>query len=46
MTFFSGDNVRTIEDNVVLNFDVASFSNFRDIAKQSFPGGGGGGHRR
>ena len=40
----SGENVKTIEGYAVLNFEVASFSSFRDILKKkSFRGGG---HRR
>ena len=40
----SGENVRTIEDYAVLNFEVSEFSSFPDIPKKSFRGGGG--HRR
>ena len=41
----SGETVKTIESYIVLNFEVASFSNFRHI-KKSFRDGGGGGQRR
>ena len=41
----SGGNVKTTGGYVVLNFEVAGFSSFRDI-KKSFRGGGEGGHRR
>ena len=30
----SGENVKTIEGYAVLNFEVASFSSFRDINKK------------
>ena len=43
----SGEKVKTIEGYAVLNFEVTSFSSFRDIQKKSFrEGGGGGGDRR
>ena len=43
----SGENVKTAAGYAVLNFEVASFSSFRNIKKKSFRGGGGGGgHRR
>ena len=42
----SGENVKTVQACVVLNFEVASISSFRDIRKKSFRDGGGGGHRR
>ena len=29
----SGENVKTIDGYTLLNFEVASFSNFRDIQK-------------
>ena len=32
----SGENVKTIEGYTVLNFEVASFSTFRDIKKNHF----------
>ena len=32
----SSENVRTVEGYVVLNFEVASFSSFRDIQKIQF----------
>ena len=45
-----GGNVKTIEGNLVVNFEVAISNNFRDITKKTFRdgggGGGGGGHRR
>ena len=36
MTSFSGENVKTIERYVLLNFEAASFSGFRDIKKNHF----------
>ena len=33
---FSGENVKTIDGYVVLKFEVASFSRFRDIPKNHF----------
>ena len=45
----SSENVKAIEGYAVLNFEVASFSSFRDIPPKSFrdgEGGGGGGHQR
>ena len=41
-----GESVKTIEGYAVLNFEVATFSSFRDIFKKSFRDGGGGGHRQ
>ena len=38
-----GRNVKTIVGNVVVNFEAASSSNFRDIKKTFCDGGG---HRR
>ena len=32
----SGDSVKTVQDYVVLNFEVASLSSFRDIHKNHF----------
>ena len=32
----SGENVKTIKSYVVLNFEVASFSSFRNIKKNHF----------
>ena len=43
----SGENLKTVDGYAVLNVEVASFSNFRDIPKKSFrDGGGADGHRR
>ena len=43
--FISSENVKTIKGYAMLNFEVDSFSNFRDIKKKSFRDGSGGGHR-
>ena len=44
------ENVQAIDVDAVLNFQVSSFSSFRDIKKKSVRdgggSGGGGGHRR
>ena len=35
-------NVKTIEGNLAVNFEVASSNSFRDMLKKSFHDGGGG----
>ena len=32
----SGENIKTVEGHAVLNFEVTSFSSFRDIKKNHF----------
>ena len=39
----SSRNLRTIESNLGVTFDVASSNSFRDIEKKTFCDGGGGG---
>ena len=42
----SDENIMTTEGCALLNFEVGSFSCFRDIEQKLFRDGGGGGHRR